>query len=102
MSEIEELKNELSTITISETSTGKEHFDTPEKKTAGMKKGRLKKDRYSALLMANMIARNAENLIVRPLNTMENAMEAYFGNKENTTLFLGNGPIAAQLNSLYS
>ena len=102
MSEIEELKNELSTITISETSTGKEHFDTPEKKTAGMKKGRLKKDRYSALLMANMIARNAENLIVRPLNTMENAMEAYFGNKENTTLFLGNGPIASKLNDLYS
>lgn len=101
MSEIEELKNELSTITISETSSGKEHFDTPEKKTAGMRKGRLKKDRYSALLMANMIARNAENLIVRPLNTMENAMEAYFGNQKNGKLFLGNGPIAEKLNSLY-
>lgn len=101
MSEIEELKNELSTITISETTTGKEHFDTPEKKTAGMKKGRLKKDRYSALLMANMIARNAENLIVRPLNTMENAMEAYFGQQKNGKLFLGNGPIAEKLNALY-
>lgn len=101
MSEIEELKNELSTITISETTTGKEHFDTPEKKTAGMRKGRLKKDRYSALLMANMVARNAENLIVRPLNTMENAMEAYFGNQKNGKLFLGNGPIAEKLNALY-
>lgn len=102
MSEIEDLKNELSTITITETSTGKEHFDTPEKKTAGMKKGRLKKDRYSALLMANMVARNAENLIVRPLNTMENAMEAYFGNKKESVLFLGNGPIAEKLNALYT
>jgi hypothetical protein len=102
MSEIEDLKNELSTITITETSTGKEHFDTPEKKTAGMKKGRLKKDRYSALLMANMVARNSENLIVRPLNTMENAMEAYFGTKKESTLFLGNGPIAEKLNALYT
>ena len=102
MSEIEELKNELSTITISETSSGKEHFDTPDKKTAGQKKGRLRKDRFSALLMANMIARNAENLIVRQLNTSENAMQAYFGVQQDVSAFLGNGPIAKQLNDLYS
>lgn len=102
LSEIEELKNELSTITISETSSGKEHFDTPDKKTAGMKKGRLRKDRYSALLMANMIARNSDNLIVRQLNTNENAMQAYFGTQQNVSAFLGNGPIAKQLNELYS
>lgn len=102
MSEIEELKNELSTITISETTTGKEHFDTPEKKSAGMKKGRLKKDRYSALVMANWIARNAENLITRKLNTTENLMEAYFGMQKSESAFLGSGPIAQKLNELYS
>lgn len=102
LSEIDELKNELSTITISETSSGKEHFDTPDKKTAAMKKGRLRKDRYSALLMANMIARNSDNLTVRQLNTSENAMQAYFGQQQDVGLFLGGGPIAQQLNALYS
>lgn len=102
MSEIEDLKNELSIITISETATGKEHFDTPDKKTSGMQKGRMRKDRYSALLMANWVARNSNNLIVRPLNTLENAMEAYFGSSKNKVGFLGNGPIAQKLNELYS
>jgi hypothetical protein len=55
--EIEELKNELSIIVLSKTPTGREHWDTPETKEAGGKKGRLKKDRYSSLLIANMLAR---------------------------------------------
>lgn len=101
MSEIEELKNELSTIAISETASGKEHFDTPDKKTAGMKKGRLRKDRYSALLMANMVARDAENLVVRQFATTENIMDGYFSKQKENTAFLGNGPIADKLNALY-
>ena len=52
--------------------------------------------------MANMIARNSDNLIVRQLNTNENAMQAYFGTQQNVSAFLGNGPIAKQLNELYS
>jgi hypothetical protein len=56
--EIEELKSELSTIIHSTTSvTGREHWDTPEIKQSGGRKGRMRKDRYSALLMANMAAR---------------------------------------------
>jgi hypothetical protein len=55
--EIEELKNELATIVITTTPTGNERFDTPEVKQSGGKKGRLRKDRYSALLMANMASR---------------------------------------------
>jgi len=58
--EIEELKDELSTITISRTGTGsqsRDKWDTPEVKGKDGKKGRLRKDRYSALLIANMIAR---------------------------------------------
>lgn len=55
--EIEELKNELSIITITRSSNGRDRWDTPEIKLPGNKKGRLRKDRYSALLMANMGAR---------------------------------------------
>lgn len=58
--EIEELKNEMATITVSVVGTGvsvRERWDVPEVKLPGNKKGRMRKDRYSALLMANMIAR---------------------------------------------
>ena len=58
--DIEELKKELTTITISETSMGREKFDTPTIKKGINQKGRLKKDRYSALLMANWVARSLE------------------------------------------
>lgn len=56
--EIEELKDELATIVHTQTGTsGRDRWDTPEVKLPGGKKGRLRKDRYSALLMANMSAR---------------------------------------------
>jgi hypothetical protein len=55
--EIEELKNELSTIVITQTLYGRDRWDTPEVKLPGNKKGRLRKDRYSALIMANMVSR---------------------------------------------
>jgi len=55
--EIEELKDELSMIVMTQTSTGRERWDTPEVKVAAGKKNRLRKDRYSSLIMANMSAR---------------------------------------------
>jgi len=55
--EVEELKDELSGIIISSTPSGRERWDTPEVKLATGKKGRMRKDRYSALVIANMIAR---------------------------------------------
>jgi len=58
--EIEELKNELTTIVMTQTSTGpnaRDRWDTPEVKLPNGKKGRLRKDRYSSLLIANMLAR---------------------------------------------
>ena len=59
--EIEELKTEISTVECRPSSTlGKEVFDTPQVKGADHKKGRLKKDRYSALLYANYYLRNKE------------------------------------------
>ncbi len=55
---LEELKNELCTIQMSETPTGKERFDTPQVVRPGAvegrsRKGRLRKDRYTALLLSH-------------------------------------------------
>lgn len=55
--EIEEMKTELTTIVHTHTETGRDKWSTPEFKTNLGRKGRLKKDRYSSLLMANMLAR---------------------------------------------
>lgn len=55
--EIEKLKEELSTITHTSTLNGRDRFDTPEIILPGGKKGKLRKDRYSALMMANGLAR---------------------------------------------
>lgn len=62
--EIEELKNELTTIVMSQTSIGpnsRDRWDTPEVKLENGKKGRLRKDRYSSLVIANMLARQLRN-----------------------------------------
>lgn len=62
--EIEELKNELTTIVMTQTSTGaaaRDRWDTPEVKLQNGKKGRLRKDRYSSLIIANMMARQFRN-----------------------------------------
>ena len=60
--EIEELKNELTTIVMSQTSNSpgaREKWDTPDghSSRANKKRGKLRKDRYSSLIMANSIAR---------------------------------------------
>ena len=60
VSEIEELKNELSMIQISQTSNGRDRWDTPEVVVGTGRKTKLRKDRYSALLMANMAARTLD------------------------------------------
>lgn len=65
--EIEELKDELATIVHTQTGTsGRDRWDTPEVKMPGGRKGRLRKDRYSALLMANMVARTLQRTVAQP------------------------------------
>ena len=44
-------------IQITQTATGRDKWDTPETVIGTGKKGKLRKDRYSTLLMANMAAR---------------------------------------------
>tara|TARA_B100002019_G_scaffold114511_2_gene98524 strand:- start:1764 stop:2762 length:999 start_codon:yes stop_codon:yes gene_type:complete len=55
--EIEDLKDELTMIQITQTATGRDKWDTPETVVGTGKKGKQRKDRYSSLIMANMAAR---------------------------------------------
>ena len=58
--EIEELKDELATIVMTQTSHSsgaRDRWDTPDIKLPNGKKGKLRKDRYSSLIIANMLAR---------------------------------------------
>ena len=58
--DIEELKDELSMIQMTQTSNGRDRWDTPEVIVGTGKKSKMRKDRYSALLMANMAARTIQ------------------------------------------
>lgn len=61
LEEIEELKNEITLIVVTPSSTlGKETFDVPKTKGENTPKGYLRKDRYSSLLYANYYARNRD------------------------------------------
>jgi hypothetical protein len=59
--EIESLKDELATIEHTQTTSGRDKWDTPQTVEPGGKKGRMRKDRYSALLMANEASHVMEN-----------------------------------------
>ena len=55
--DIEELKDELAMIQMTQTSSGRDRWDTPEVVVGAGKKSKMRKDRYSALIMENMAAR---------------------------------------------
>lgn len=64
--EIEDLKDELTNIVYSRTNAGRERWDVPEVQIDKHKKGAGKKDRYSALLIANSLVRFERNKIEEP------------------------------------
>ena len=51
----------------SNNANARDRWDTPETKLSHGKKGRLRKDRYSALLIANMLARQI-NRALKPID----------------------------------
>jgi len=55
--DIEELKDELSMIQMTQTNSGRDRWDTPEVIVGVGRKSKMRKDRYSALLMSNMASR---------------------------------------------
>ena len=92
--EIEELKNELTTIVMTQTSTGsggRDRWDTPEVKLPNGKKGKLRKDRYSALVIANMLARQY-NRLLEPINFEIIGSNLREGNKPQKNGDLYKGP----------
>jgi hypothetical protein len=98
--EIEELKKELSQIVITRTASGRERWDTPDIKISGTEKGKMRKDRYSALVMANAAARkmSGPNYIPRyDVMGLMNKQEEGHGRD-----FIGPAWITNQLNDLYS
>lgn len=102
--EIEDLKDELSIIEMTQTNTGRERWDTPEVKTGPGRKSRLRKDRYSSLIMANMSARS----ILTQKTTLESgAMGGFandspsFGTSKNDPLFHGPAWFTEKMRGLY-
>jgi hypothetical protein len=89
--EIEELKNELTTIVMSQTSQGpnaRDRWDTPETKLGHGKKGRLRKDRYSSLIIANMLARQL-NKALKPVDYDIIGANAKDSTKNNGSMYRG-------------
>ena len=100
--EIEELKNELSLIEVSESVNGRMRWDTPEVKIGVGKKKRMRKDRYSSLLMANMSARNFD------FEQKQATYHAYGGfaastnkGKFESATFSGPNWFTSQMNNIY-
>jgi len=94
--DIEELKSELTTVVVSVTSNGRERFDTPEIKLDTGKKGRMRKDRYSALVIANMIARSMQRAIPAPTYVNIGRIIGQGGKNEQTDSRMYVGPEWAQ------
>lgn len=91
--EIEDLKDELTTIVMTQTSTGvggRDKWDTPDIKLPNGKKGKLRKDRYSALVIANMIARQMNRELARPdYNLIGNNLRTMDGKEGDEALYKG-------------
>jgi hypothetical protein len=98
--EIEDLKDELATIMHDQTSLGRDRWDTPSIKLPGSKSGRLRKDRYSALLIANMLVRVCDNKIPE---IEYNFIGGYAGQKRqdvnSTKMYVGPEHIVSQMNA---
>jgi len=60
--ETEDLKDELTMIQMTQTASGRDKWDTPETIIGTGRKGKQRKDRYSALIMANMAARTLSRI----------------------------------------
>lgn len=97
---IEELKKELTQIVVSASATGIERFDTPEIKISGTEKGRYKKDRYSALVMANMSARTDHNIETNYTNRSVGDIANQSLNR-NDVDFIGAPWLTSKLNGIY-
>lgn len=96
LTEIEELKNELCSIMLGQTPTGKDKWDTISVVHDG-KKVKLHKDRYSALLMANAVARK----IALSANYENQTMQGTYSKEIPKRTYSGASWLTDQLDALY-
>ena len=101
--EIEDLKDELSLIEITASVNGRERWDTPEVKIGVGKKERMRKDRYSSLLMANAAARRLDHEFKQqPYHAYGGfAAKAKSTKKQNVVTFNGPSWFTDQMNGIY-
>jgi hypothetical protein len=95
---LEELKNELCTIQMTETATGREKFDTPQVVQPGAvegrtRKGRLHKDRYTALLLSYKYVYNTGIVFTDDIDyeDVPGNIEKRTKPKENEAMYRGPG-----------
>jgi hypothetical protein len=105
--EIEMMKKELTSIIVTQTKTGKESWGLPTKRTDMPQNNEFKKDRYSALLMANAAA----NEIVKSRESYSMSDCEFYGElatKLKSTkkkkgapeqMFYGSNPFMKQINA---
>ena len=99
--EIESLKDELTTIEHSQTSSGRDKWDTPQTIEAGGKRGRMRKDRYSSLLMANEVAHTLSNKLTDKPHAFTGGHAGQNKTPKTTALYTGPENIVSQMNGIY-
>ena len=99
--EIESLKDELATIEHSQTSSGRDKWDTPQTVEPGGKKGRMRKDRYSALLMANETAHVIDNQLSEKSHQFIGGHALQTKKEKSGQLYTGPDHIVKKMTGIY-
>ncbi len=99
--EIEELKNELSMIQMTQTASGRDKWDTPQVIVRAGKKDKLRKDRYSALLMANMAARIIHRTVPTPEYKSVGGFAGNDSSEESGPSFIGPSWFTNEMKDIY-
>jgi hypothetical protein len=101
--EIEELKDELAMIQMTQTNSGRDRWDTPELIVGTGKKSKMRKDRYSALLMANMAARVLQRTPEQEAYNFYGgfATGGHISKSENAKLYNGPSWFTEQMKDVY-
>jgi hypothetical protein len=90
--DIEELKDELSMIQMTQTNSGRDRWDTPEVIVGVGRKSKMRKDRYSALLMSNMASRVLQRTPTPEIYNFYGGFATGSHNSKNNNEKLYNGP----------
>ena len=99
--EIESLKDELTTIEHTQTSNKRDRWDTPQTVEAGGKKGRLRKDRYSSLLIANEVGHVLDNQLDGQEHKFIGGYAQQDKNSKKGQLYTGPDHLVKKMNGIY-